>query len=126
MLAATEAAARPRALIVGADPALAALIEEWLEERGCSVLAEGAHCGGRYDFIVLDVPYVRVKGLEQVREVAERYPGTPIIALSSSFFTGVDCTGAVARSLGADSVLPKPLAREALLAAVHRLLQRAA
>ena len=130
MMPATEVATlRSRALIVDADPALAALLEEWLADCGCSV-ASGSSGGeavpGTFDVIVLDVPYARRAGLEHVRRVALQHPGTPIIALSSSFFAGIDCTGAVARSLGAASVLPKPLAREALTAAVRRLVESAA
>jgi len=116
-------ARRPCALVVDADAELLGLLEAWLEEHGYGVVAEDAAVAtGTVDFIVLDVPYARRDGLEQVRRVAVRYPGMPIIALSASFFSGIDCTGAVARSLGAASVLPKPLAREALIAAVRRVL----
>jgi len=131
MTPATEAAAglRPRVLVVDADPALAALLVEWLEEYGCVVDSEPAADEvprARFDLLVVDVPFARHEGLARLRRVALRHPETPIVALSSSFFAGVDCTGVVARSLGAASVLPKPLAREALIAAVRRLLPRAA
>ena len=119
-----RAAARPRALVVDAEPALLGLLSEWLEEHGCTVVAENsdAHsASGAFDFIVLDVPFARSEGLEHVRRVALRYPGIPIVALSASFFAGIDTSGAVAHSLGAACVLPKPLAREALIAAVRRL-----
>ena len=46
-----------------------------------------------------------------------------MIALSSNFFPGVESTGAVARELGVAAVLPKPVTREALVAAVRRVLQ---
>jgi len=125
MTSAAEAhSARPRALIVDADAALAALLEEWLDELGWSVDREASAAApglDGYDVVVLDVPYARRDGLEQVRRVAERHPGTPILALSASFFAGVDCTDGIARSLGAACVLPKPLAREALVAALRRL-----
>jgi DNA-binding response OmpR family regulator len=128
MTSATEAPpARPRALIVDADPALAALIEEWLDEHGwCATRdAEGeAPIANGYDVIVLDVPYARRDGLELVGRVAARHPGTPIVALSASFFAGVDSSASIARSLGAACVLPKPLAREALIAALRRVLPR--
>jgi DNA-binding response OmpR family regulator len=123
MTSAAEAQ-RPRALIVDADPALAALLEEWLDEQGWGVAREeSAAAPGMdgYDVIVLDVPYVRRDGLEQVRRVAARHPGTPIVALSASFFAGADCTDGIARSLGAACVLPKPIAREALIAALRRV-----
>lgn len=125
MTSAPEAAsARPCALIVDADAALADLLEEWIEAHGWRVdraTSAEPHAGGHCDVIVLDVPYARRDGLELVRRVAERHAGTPIVALSASFFANVDCSGSIARSLGASSVLPKPLAREALLAALHRV-----
>jgi CheY-like chemotaxis protein len=49
---------------------------------------------------------------------------TPVVALSSNFFARVEANGAVARALGVDAVLPKPLAREALIAAVRTLVPR--
>jgi DNA-binding response OmpR family regulator len=126
MTSAAEAQ-RPRALIVDADPALAALLEEWLDEHGWRVTRETggeAPVANGYDVVVLDVPYARRDGLELVRRVAARHPGTPIVALSASFFAGVDSSASIARSLGAACVLPKPLAREALIAALRRVHPR--
>jgi DNA-binding response OmpR family regulator len=126
MTSAAEAQ-RPRALIVDADPALAALLEEWLDEHGWRVTRETAGeapVANGYDVVMLDVPYARRDGLELVRRVAARHPGTPIVALSASFFAGVDSSASIARSLGAACVLPKPLAREALIAALRRVHPR--
>jgi len=115
----------PRILVVDADPALLGLLEAWLSAQGLSVLAEdGGDEPGRNDFdlVVVDVPLPRHRGLIQLKGVAERHPGAPILALSSSFFAGVAGAGLVARALGVAGALAKPLSREALVTAVNRLL----
>jgi DNA-binding response OmpR family regulator len=115
----------PRILIVDADPALLGLLEEWLEGQGCRVVADEAGedlARNDYDLVVVDVPFARHLGLCQLKRVAERHPGVPILALSSSFFAGIARSGVVARALGVAGALPKPVACEALLAAVRDLL----
>ena len=115
----------PRILVVDADPALLGLLEEWLEGQGFRVIAEGGSeesVRNAFDLAVVDVPFPRHRGLIQLKGVAERHPGVPILALSSSFFAGVAGTGLVARDLGVAAALPKPLSREALVAAVAKLL----
>jgi CheY-like chemotaxis protein len=103
-------------LLVDADPALRGLLEEWLQPQGHRVVEAGAA-----DLVVVDIPHPRRDGLEVLQRVAREHPRAPRLVLSSSFFPGVDCGGAVAHSLGVAGVLPKPLTREALLAAVQRL-----
>ena len=126
-----------RVLLVGADGALMALIEEWLLAEGCSVVlapgdgeaagqaqsaaAEPAPCG---DLVIVDVPFPRQCGVDWIARLAQRYSPTPILALSSTFFAGVECCGPVARRLGVACVLPNPVSRAALVNAVQRLLRR--
>lgn len=114
----------PRVLVVDADAAMAALIEEWLSEAGCVVMHDGDDAGPQppYDLAIIDVPYVRLGGHELVRRFAEAHPGIPIVALSTTLFPRVEACGPVARALGADCVLAKPASRQALTAAVKRLL----
>jgi len=117
----------PRVLVVDADCALSGLLEEWLGAEGCRVAAQPAHAGAdgkRHDLIIVDVPFSRQGGVDLIGSLADRYPTTPILALSSTFFAGIECCGAVARSLGVACVLPKPASREALVGAVRRLLPR--
>lgn len=120
----------PRILVVDADRALLGLLEEWLSVCGCDVVAE-QDAGGTpdaadrsFELVIVDVPHPRRGGNEVLQHLARRHPGTPIVALSSTFFSGIETTGAVARTLGAACVLPKPVARESLIAAVQRLLCR--
>lgn len=112
----TRPDAAPRALLVDPDPVLAELLDEWLGEQGWRVSREAR---GRYDLLLLDVPFPRdAAGVEAVRRAAREHPGAPILVLSSNFFAGVECCGPVARTLGVAGVLPKPVTRAALLAAV--------
>lgn len=102
--------------LVGADPAVRGLLREWLEPQGHRLVD-----GGRADLVVVDIPQPRRDGTEVLSRVALEHPAAPRLVLSSSFLPGVDCCGAVARSLGVAGVLPKPLTREALLDAVRRV-----
>ena len=114
-----------RILIVDADAPLFGLLAEWLRASGWELeQTSSADIDGheRHDLILIDVPFPRRGGADAVRRVARAQPGIPIAVLSSSFFAGVEPTGAVARSLGVAAVLPKPLKREALLDAVRRVL----
>jgi CheY-like chemotaxis protein len=105
-----------RVLVVGADPALAGLLEEWLAEAGCRMVDDEPQV------ILVDLHLPRQAGAGAARELRARHPGTPLIALSSGFFAGVEANGAVARTLGVEAVLPKPLTREALVAALRKVL----
>ena len=115
-----------RILVADADCALYGLLEEWLAGTGC-VLA-GA-CGpddaaqDGYDLIVVDVPFPR-EASEVLGQLRREHPGTPIVMLSAGFFPGVEVSGALARSLGVASVLPKPVRREAMVAAMRGALEQ--
>jgi len=105
-----------RILVVDADPALCGLLEEWLAEEGCRVVDHDP------DLVVVDLPRPKQAGAALVAQLAARHPGKPLVALSSNFFAGVEANGAVARALGVEAVLPKPLTREALIGALRKLL----
>jgi len=115
-----------RVLVVDADAALLGLLREWLGAYGHRILetcAVDAAAPQPVDLVAVDVPFPRQGGADVLRRVANYYPGTPVLALSSSFFPGIASDGAVARALGVASVLPIPVARDALIAAVHGLLR---
>lgn len=120
----------PRVLVVDTDRALLGLLEEWLGVCGCVVESDqdrnedGALNGERFALLIVDVPQPRRGGMELLQRLAGEHPGTPIIALSSTFFPGIESTGGVARTLGVACVLPKPVGRESLLTAVRSLLRR--
>jgi CheY-like chemotaxis protein len=115
---------KARALVVDADPAVTALLDEWLAELGFSVTEEPR--GGHRDLILVDVPYPRLGAPELLRRLAREYPRTPILALSSNFFAGAGESGAVAKSLGVSAVVPKPVTRVGLVNAVNKAMAQAA
>jgi len=112
----TPGAEAARILLVDADPALCGLLEEWLAQEGCRVVDRDP------DLVIVDLPLSREAGTRLLKEYAARHRGKPLVALSSNVFAGVNASGAVASSLGVHAVLPKPLAREALVRALRSLL----
>ena len=114
--------------MANADSSLYGLVEEWLTAQGSTVALERGDAGRDhgFDLVVVDVPFPRQGGRDMLERIAQAHPGIPIIALSSTFFDGIDRNGAVARSLGVASVLPKPVTRDSLLAAVSSLRGKAA
>jgi CheY-like chemotaxis protein len=114
-------------LVVDADHALLGLLEEWLIGHGCRVVADrddGSLVGQSFALAIVDVPFPRRGGSDALHRVARRFPGIPVFVLSSGFFAGIECTGAVARALGVTGVLPKPLGRKALIDALRVHLSR--
>jgi CheY-like chemotaxis protein len=114
-----------RVLVVDADAALLGLLEEWLVPHGCNIVAERAgadHTRDGFDLIVVDVPFPRARGLDVLQRVRRAHPCIPVLALSANFFASIDRSGTVAQTLGVASVLPKPVTRAALIAAVRHLL----
>jgi CheY-like chemotaxis protein len=121
----SEPASAPRVLVIDADRALMGLLDEWMRALGCTVVhGAGGEAEGRFQLVIVDVPYPRQGGVDLVARVAARHPQTPILALSSTFFARVECHGPVAQALGVDCVLPKPATRDALTNAVRNLLPR--
>lgn len=110
---------RPRILLSGADAALAALLAEWLGDLADLQLDTGCPSPTQpADLHIVDVPFPR--RADPAAEPPAR--AVPVLMLSSTFLGAIDCHGPVAAALGVDGVLPKPVARDALLAAVRRLL----
>lgn len=122
--------APPRVLLVDIDPALAGLLAEWLRQAGIHVCAAP---GARADtlprcaeLLVTEIPFPRQGPSPRLQALALAWPGTPILALSPTFFAGVAARGEVAQRLGVAAVLATPVSREDWLAAVRRLLERGA
>jgi DNA-binding response OmpR family regulator len=114
----------PLISVVNADRATLGLLREWLGEAGYRVV-DGDEQTEQAALTIVDVPFTRRGGLELLQRVSVQDPAVPVLALSATFFSNVRCGGDCARVLGVAGVLPKPLARAALLEAVDGLLRPA-
>jgi len=108
------------ALVLDADPDTRGLLRAWLGDAGWRVVDMPAAPGAAVGLVVIELAYPRDADASRLRRLADAYAGAPVIALSATFHANVDAHGAVARAFDVAGVLPKPLRREALLAAVHR------
>lgn len=123
-----QAAAAPRrALIVDDDPAMARAIERVLRLAGYETAraAGGFEAGALlYTFqpsvMTLDLRMPGMDGIEVLQFLQRTPPPAPLKVLVVSADSAARL--AQARQLGADGVLPKPFANEALVQAVARLL----
>ena len=114
-----------RVCVIDADDAWRVLLEQWLQGLGCEVVSPESDANEpppRVDLVIVDLPFPRQGGVDLVKRITHRHPATPILALSSTFFSRIECCGPVARDLGVACVLPKPATREAIAAAVRRVL----
>jgi len=122
---ASEPTGLPLIRVANTDGATLGLLREWLGAAGYCVLAErpGETTGQEAPLLtIVDVPFCRHGADEVLRRVGEQHPGKPILAMSATFFSTVRSDGACARRLGVAGVVPKPIAREKLLAAVEQLV----
>jgi len=100
-----------------------ALLKEWLGQAGYRVLEGGPRGVNREqgDLVIISVYMPKQAGL-QLREIRAAHPGTPLIAISGQFRSGLSCRGMTARMLGVQQVLAKPLNRHDLLEAVRTVI----
>jgi CheY-like chemotaxis protein len=116
----------PAIQVANTDGATLELLSEWLAAAGYRVVGERLEQAPPQPppaLVIVDVPFCRQGAGEIVRRVGEQHPGKPILAMSATFFSTVLSDGACARRLGVAGVVPKPIAREKLLAAVERLVR---
>lgn len=116
----------PIALILDADPDTLELLREWLADAGWRVVDAAQRAltaqAPAVELVLVDLAYPRRGGAAAaLQRVADDHAGTPVLALSATFHASIDPHGEIARTLGVDAVLPKPIRREALLNAVALL-----
>jgi len=102
-----------------------ALLKEWLSGAGYRVRAvapRGVQRGGTEDLVIASVYMPKCGGAQLLREVQAAHPGTPVIAISGQFRSGLSAVGATAQMLGVQRVLAKPLTRDDLLEAVRAII----
>jgi CheY-like chemotaxis protein len=131
--------------VVDADVATFDLIREWLEPEGWRVLEhkhehaqqheyaqehEHDHARGNFDaadppsLVLVDLAFPRHAALPALERLRNALPGVPVLVMSSTIFDSVCCSGPCAQRLGVAGVLPKPLSREAIVAAVTNVARR--
>jgi DNA-binding response OmpR family regulator len=106
------------------DDLMRALLKEWLSQAGYRVLEAkpgGVKREDTEDLVIVSVYMPKQAGV-QLREIRAAHPGTPLIAISGQFHSGVSAGGMTARLLGVRQVLAKPLDRCDLLEAVRTVI----
>ena len=101
-----------------------ALLREWLSAAGYRVHEAGPRGlsrEGTEDLVIASVSMPKQAGAQLLREVQAAHPGTPLIAISGQFRSGLAVAGAAAQ-MPVQRVLAKPLTRGDLLAAVRAII----
>jgi DNA-binding response OmpR family regulator len=101
------------------------LLKEWLSAAGYHVrtaVPSAAHCTGPADLVIVSIYMPKHAGALLVRKIQAAHPGTPLIALSGQFRSGLSAVGSTADTLGVQQVIAKPLARADLLEAVQAII----
>ena len=101
------------------------LLKEWLSEAGYrvhDVTPRGVQRGDTEDLVIASVYMPKHAGAQLLREVQAAHPGTPLIAISGQFRSGLSAAGMTAQMLGVQQVLAKPLKRGDLLEAVRAVM----
>jgi DNA-binding NtrC family response regulator len=119
-------AAMPNIVIYEEDFLMRTLLQEWLSEAGYRVhlgLRPKMRPECRADLVIVSVYMPKHSGAEWVRDIQAAHPGSPMIAISGQFRSGLSPAGATARALGVQQVIAKPLIRSDFLDAVRRMIR---
>lgn len=129
--AADPHASRPgtsRALIIEGDCFISSLVEEYLVALRFEVIklspAEPLCLDmENIELIVLDVNPRRDRENPVLNQLASRYPGVAVLAISANYCSfSSECAGELARRLGVAKVLPKPFSCEVFSNTVRALV----
>lgn len=114
-------------LVVDDDPAMRALLRDWLEREGYQVLEEPsgerllvAARMARFDVVILDKEMPEPGGFEVLPDFRRQCPETPVILITA--FGGPRVAEEALR-LGAARYIEKPFQLGAILAAVQEATQ---
>lgn len=120
-----------RVLVVDDDLLVRMVAEEALTRAGFVVeLAEDGRQAVRqlelaaFDLIVTDILMPDTDGLELLQQARQRWPLTPLIAMSSGGRLDSSYYLPLANAMGAAAVMHKPLRPEPFVALVHEVLGR--
>ena len=105
------------------------LLREWLNEAGYRVRT-GVMCAAppisSVDLVIVSLYMPKLAGARCVGMIRAAHPGTPVIAISGQFHSGLSAAGAIAQTLGLQKVIAKPLVRSELLEAVRAMIGKTA
>jgi DNA-binding response OmpR family regulator len=107
------------------DDLMHGLLCEWLSGAGHIVRdATKTHdrASRRPDLVIVSISCPKREIDMLMRVVRSVHPGTPIVALSSQARLGLSSNGGLARELGVERVMAKPLTRKELVGAVDAIL----
>jgi len=106
------------------DHLMRTLLEEWLGNAGYRVQGAASHGVpvDNPDLVIVSIYMPKHTGARLVDEIRADYPGTPVVAISGQFRSGLSTAGATAQTLGVAQVIAKPLTRDALLATVRAMI----
>jgi signal transduction histidine kinase/DNA-binding response OmpR family regulator len=114
-----------RILVVDDERAIRELLTDILTDSGFQTFTarDGREAGehvrsNSVDLVITDLFMEGAEGIELIRALRKEHPGVRIIAMSGTF--GNDML-AIARALGADATLTKPLSPETLLQSIKTL-----
>jgi DNA-binding response OmpR family regulator len=99
------------------------LLREWLSQAGygvCPGTIRHANC--KTDLVIVSVFMPKHAGALWISDIKKAHPGTPLIAISGQFRSGLSAGGATAQSLGVQQVIAKPLVHRDLLEAVQGII----
>lgn len=116
-------------VIADDDPIVREFAREMLASTAhAAILAEDGNevirllDGLRIDLLVTDMLMPNMDGVELIMAVRDRYPAVKVLAISSGGSVGASYVLTVARTLGADATLQKPLRLAKFLETIETLL----
>jgi DNA-binding response OmpR family regulator len=101
------------------------LLREWLNQEGYRVRVGTPSDPTRdhsANLVIASVYMPKNTGVQSIRGIQAVHPGTPLIAISGQFRSGLSAGGATAQSLGVQQVIAKPLIHRDLLEAVRGII----
>lgn len=120
----------PRILVIDDNAEFGRILQAHLTAHGHKVVtAKDGEQGlalieqESFDIVLTDILMPQRDGIEVLRQVKQRWPGLPVIAVSGGGWIKAGDLLEMAERLGADRVLQKPVRRDDLLAAVDALLK---
>jgi CheY-like chemotaxis protein len=120
----------PRILVVDDNAEFGRILQAHLTAHGHEVVAakdgeQGLALIEResFDIVLTDILMPQRDGIEVLRQVKQRWPSLPVIAVSGGGWIKAGDLLEMADRLGADRVLQKPVRRDDLLAAVDAVLK---